>query len=233
MDEKTFLTHQASFMSNCEKLRPEFLNFYNQPCLGEDTLTSGFDTHYLYHVAWAMRKILKKPPKHHTDISSAINFAACLSAIIPTTFIDFRPADLKLTDLYCEGGDLSRSNTWEAEQFDSVSCMHVVEHIGLGRYGDELDVMADLRAITTLKKIVKPGGKLYFVVPVGKPAVFFNAHRVYQARNIIEYFSDKFELGEFYFIQGPQNLEPLTNCHFDYTLQFTYGCGCFEFTKII
>jgi hypothetical protein len=231
MDEAKYEIQQKTFLQQCKILRPEFSTFYKQPCLDEDTDISGFDTHYLYHVAWALRKIFKYAPERHTDISSAVNFSACLSALIPTTFIDYRPADIKLSNLDCAKGDLSDTSSWEAEKFESVSCMHVVEHIGLGRYGDNLDVMDDLKAMATLKKIVKAGGKLYFVVPTGRPAVFFNAHRVYLASKIIEYFSDQFTLDEFYFIPGPQNQAPLTNCSFEYTLQFMYGCGCFEFSK--
>jgi SAM-dependent methyltransferase len=231
MDKNVYNQQQQIFIHYCKSLRPEFSTFIEQPCLEDDTEATGFDTHYLYHVAWAVRKIIKASPNKHTDISSALNFSAFLSALIPTTFIDYRPADIELSNLHCQKGDLTDAGAWKPEQFDSISCMHVVEHIGLGRYGDNLDVNADLNAINTLKKIVKQNGKLYFVVPVGKPSINFNAHRIYLANKISEYFADQFELQEFYFIPGPQNMHPIVNCHFEYTLQFPYGCGCFEFRK--
>jgi hypothetical protein len=36
--------------------------------------------------------------------------------------------------------------------------MHVVEHIGLGRYGDPIDPDGDLKAISELKRVVQKRG---------------------------------------------------------------------------
>jgi hypothetical protein len=36
--------------------------------------------------------------------------------------------------------------------------MHVVEHIGLGRYGEPMDEQGDLKAIEELKRVLAPGG---------------------------------------------------------------------------
>lgn len=53
------------------------------------------------------------------------------------------------------------------------------EHDGLGRYGDPLDPDGDLKAMRTVKSIIRPGGLLYLAVPLGKDAITWNAHRVY------------------------------------------------------
>ena len=75
--------------------------------------------------------------------------------------------------------------------------MHVVEHIGLGRYGDPVDYDGDLKAIAELQRVLAPGGNLFFVVPVGQPRIMFNAHRVYSLRtDFVEAFNT-FELKEF------------------------------------
>ena len=80
-----------------------------------------------------------------------------------------------------------------------VSCMHVVEHVGLGCHGDPLDANGEpQKAISELeKRVVRPGGVLYFVVPTGVPGIFFNAHRVYAAQSVLGYFEDQFDLEEF------------------------------------
>ena len=52
--------------------------------------------------------------------------------------------------------------------------MHVIEHIGLGRYGDEMDPDGDLKAIDELKRVLSRKGDLLFVVPVGKPKIMYN-----------------------------------------------------------
>ena len=67
--------------------------------------------------------------------------------------------------------------------------MHVIEHIGLGRYGEKIDPMGDIKAISELIRILAPGGKLFFVVPIGKSRIEFNAHRIYDKEQVITYFS--------------------------------------------
>jgi hypothetical protein len=57
--------------------------------------------------------------------------------------------------------------------------MHVIEHIGLGRYGEALDPDGDLKAIRELVRVLAAGGNLLVVVPVGRPRIQFNAHRIY------------------------------------------------------
>ena len=76
---------------------------------------------------------------------------------------------------------------FESESIESLSCLHTVEHIGLGRYGDPIDYDGDLKAIRELKRVVVKGGSILFVVPVGKPKIIFNAHRIYSYEQIINY----------------------------------------------
>jgi len=47
--------------------------------------------------------------------------------------------------------------------------MNVVEHVGLGRYGEPLDPEGDIKAMRELRRVLAPGGSLLFVVPVGRP----------------------------------------------------------------
>jgi len=113
----------------------------------------------------------------------------------------------------------------------SLSCMHVVEHIGLGRYGDPLDPEGDLRSIAELKRVVAKGGQLLFVVPVGKPRIMFNAHRIYGFEQIIEYF-DGMTLREFALIpDDPDEGALIRNATREMANRQEYGCGCFAFVK--
>ena len=110
--------------------------------------------------------------------------------------------------------------------------MHVIEHCGLGRYGDIIDPSADLKAINELIRVLKPGGKLYFVSPIAsKPRINFNAHRVYSYEQIIKYFSD-LNLIEFALIPDDSKYGSLIRNPSQYILkQQHYACGCFLFTK--
>jgi hypothetical protein len=231
MDQNQYETQMQRFMADTIANRPEFGNtFHRWPILNEDTSATAFDAHYIYHVAWAIRKVRSLAPEHHVDFSSSLHFCTTVSALFPTTFFDFRPADLALENLKSLACDLTDPQL-DVGQHASVSCMHVVEHVGLGRYGDALDVNGDLKAIANLKKVVLPGGDLFFAVPAGKPSISFNAHRVYSINSILDYFSDSFSLTELYFIPGPAGMAPLLNPTFEQTLLFPYGCGCFHFKK--
>ena len=58
---------------------------------------------------------------------------------------------------------------------DSVSCLHALEHFGLGRYGDGIDVDGHVRGIENLAKLLSAGGRLYLSVPIGPQRIEFNA----------------------------------------------------------
>ena len=69
-----------------------------------------------------------------------------------------------------------------------MSCLHVAEHIGLGRYGDPLDPHGTEKAARQLERVLAPEGHLFFSLPVGRPRTAFNAHRVHDPQHIPELF---------------------------------------------
>jgi len=202
------------------------------PCLNDNSGTTPFDAHYIYHPAWAARILAKTKPAVHVDISSTLCFCSLLSAFIPVEFYDYRPADLKLTSLSSSSVDIV-SLPFSSNSIDSLSCMHTVEHIGLGRYGDLLDPEGDLKAIAELKRVLAVDGNLLFVVPIGGTAkIMFNAHRIYTYSQIVEYFSD-LQLLEFSLIPDiPQSKGLISNATEDDADMCSYGCGCFWFKKM-
>lgn len=200
------------------------------PCLTDKTTTTCFDRHYIYHLAWAARILANMRPAVHVDIASSLYFCSLMSAFIPITFYDYRPVDLQLNQLTSEQADLCLL-PFEDDSIQSLSCMHVVEHVGLGRYGDLLDPEGDLKAISELKRVLAQGGSLLFVIPVGKPKVVFNAHRIYSYEQITDYFSD-LELNEFALIvDNHENHDIIFQAEQELADSQTYGCGCFWFKK--
>jgi len=201
-------------------------------CLNDNTSNIKFDPHYTYHPAWAARCLARINPTKHIDISSILNFNVVLSAFVPTEFYDYRPAEVKnLSGLECKGADLN-CLPFADNSVESLSCMHTVEHVGLGRYGDEIDPDADLRAISELKRVIMPGGNILFVVPIGKPRIQYNAHRVYSYDMIMEYFAD-FELVEYSLIpDNAYDVGIIINATREQTDAQYYACGCFWFKKI-
>lgn len=200
------------------------------PVLFENIPYTRFDTHYIYHTAWAARKVQEIGAPEHVDISSSLYFSSIISAFIPVKFYDFRPAKLNLSNLVSAPANLSHLHM-ESNSIKSLSCMHTVEHVGLGRYGDAIDPEGDVGAAHELSRVVAKDGNLLFVVPIGKPRIQFNAHRIYSYKMVIDMFPE-LTLKEFSLI--PDNaLEKgiIYNATEAESDKQEYGCGCFWFIK--
>ncbi|KAK6746616.1 hypothetical protein RB195_000099 [Necator americanus] len=63
--------------------------------------------------------------------------------------------------------------------FDFVISFSSIEHSGLGRYGDPLDPIGDLREIWKITCFLKSKGYFYLGIPRGQDSVVFNLHRIY------------------------------------------------------
>ena len=199
-------------------------------CLEDRTTNTSFEPHYIYHPAWAMRIIAKNNPTKHIDISSTLTFCSTLSAFIPVEFYDYRPAKLNLSGLKSLHGDLMHL-PFEDNSVESISCMHTIEHVGLGRYGDPIDTDGDIKAIEELRRVTKVGGTLIFVTPVGKPVLEFNAHRIYSYDQVMSYFNG-FELMDFSLV--PDDFKErglISNSSKEEADKQNWGCGCFWFVK--
>jgi len=197
------------------------------PCLDDRISTTPFDQHYIYHPAWAARILATNKPEYHVDISSILSFSTIVSAFIPVKFYDYRPAEISLSGLGSESADLL-ALPFADGSIPSLSCMHTVEHIGLGRYGDPIDPGGDIKATRELIRVLKTGGDLLFVTPVGKPKIAFNAHRVYSHLQIMEYFST-LNLMEFSMIPDSGGL--IINADPEMVPLQEYACGCYWFRK--
>ncbi len=200
------------------------------PCLKDRNKTTTFDKQYVYHTAWAARKLKQTVPKEHIDISSLTYFSTLVSAFVPIKFYEYNPAEIDLDNLIHERADITNL-PFDDNSIKSLSSMHVVEHIGLGRYGDLLDVDGDLKAIEELKRVVAIDGNLLFVVPIGGEAkIMFNAHRIYAYEQVMSYFQN-FELVEFSLIPDQSDEAMIFNASKEQSDLQKCGCGCFLFKK--
>ncbi len=165
-----------------------FMDWY--PCLTDKTETTPLDPVYFYQDAWAARKIFENKPKHHYDVGSSAKTIAIISQFVPTTMVDIRPVELQLENLYFQKGSIL-DLPFEDNSIESISSLCVVEHIGLGRYGDPLDPVGSEKAIGELVRVTKPGGYIYFSVPVEREnRVYFNGHRSFSKKYLLHMFSN-------------------------------------------
>lgn len=201
------------------------------PILTDNTSETPIDSQYIYHTAWAARVLNEISPDIHIDISSRTTFNAIVSAFIPIEFYDIRPANITLDNLKCKKANITNLH-FADNSIESISCMHTIEHIGLGRYGDNIDPDGDLKAINELKRVCKVGGSILFVVPIsGIARLHFNAHRIYSYDMIIEYFK-YFKLVEFSLIPDNANdIGIIKNSSKKDADSQEYGLGLFWFEK--
>ena len=197
------------------------------PCIHDKTQTTPFDAHYFYQDIWAFKNIYETKPDYHVDVGSRVDFVGFLTAITRVVFIDIRPLMVTLENFESRKGNIL-SMPFKDNTIQSLSCLHVAEHIGLGRYGDPLDPLGTKKACEELTRTLAVGGNLYFSLPVGKSRLCFNAHRIHSPQQIIEYFS-KLELVEFSGIDDRGKFK--RNIDISMLENSNYACGLFNFTK--
>ena len=197
--------------------------------LDEDTpshTARDYDWTYLTHCSWAARALAKSKPRRHVDIGGYVYFAGLCSAFIPQfEFYDIRALDFPFGDLKCGRADLT-DLPFPDNSIPSLSCLHVLDHIGLGRYGDTLDAKGDIKAAKELARVLAPGGELLIVLPMDeKSRIAFNAHRLLSFKQATVLFEGL-------------NLSEFTMLYEQKIIQSGFGfpkdtyTGCFVWTKL-
>jgi hypothetical protein len=199
------------------------------PHLNDDTPETGFDPHYVLHTSWAARVLAKTKPEVHVSFGDSLYFVGIASAFTAVTFCDIRKSGLPFRDIKENSADLTDLPSSWSGTLESISCMHVLEHIGLGRYGDTLDASGDRKAAAELTRVLAPGGQLLMVVPMEEPPrVCFNAHRLYSYSQVMDLFPE-LSLMEFTLITTEGQL--FENADPNLLAGRKYCCGCFRYAK--
>lgn len=159
------------------------------PQIHDRTATSPIDSHYFHQDVWAARRVAELGPPRHVDVGSRVDYVGFLTAIAPVTFVDIRPLEVDIEGLTSVAGSIVEM-PFEDQSLPSLSCLHVAEHIGLGRYGDPLDPDGTRKAAWELQRVLAPEGQLLFSGPVGRPRTCFNAHRIHAPRDVVEMFPE-------------------------------------------
>jgi len=221
-----FFSHWIRYAKseNAQKIRVLDL----QPCLGDWSTHTPFDAHYFYQGAWLARRVRAAKIIKHVDIGSSVLTISVLSAHVETVFVDYRPLKVSLPGLTSIAGNILDLQ-FPDDSIESLSCLHVIEHIGLGRYGDPIDPLGSVKAALELQRVVSRGGSLYLSLPVGRERVCFNAHRVHSPISVLQMFP-QLKLIEFSYVDDAgqfcemKSVEDAVSCE--------YGCGMFHFQKM-
>ncbi len=161
------------------KLRPCLYDWYEE---GGSTRNE-----YFLQDLYVAQKIHRGNPKRHVDIGSRVDgFVAHIASFREIEVFDIRPITSQIPGVVFSQADLMSPTNLIAGYCDSLSCLHALEHFGLGRYGDPIDPKGSDSGLTNMAKILQPSGLFYLSVPIGRERVEFNAHRVFNPLSLIQ-----------------------------------------------
>lgn len=185
--------------------------------------------HYFHQDLWAAQRVYSAKPARHVDVGSRIDgFVAHVLTFMPVEVVDIRPLSSHVPGLQFIRGDMCRLDGFDAGSVISLSCLHAVEHAGLGRYGDPVAPRAWAAALAELARVLAPGGRFYLGTPIGRQRLHFNSERVFSPRTILGAlpgltlvsFSAVNDAGDF-----------VAAADLDGFASADYSCGLFELTK--
>ncbi len=166
------------------------------PILDEKAEASGNLGGYFLQDLTVASWIHQEAPVRHVDVGSRLDgFVGHLAVFREVDVLDIRAASTEVRNVNFIQLDLMRDLPPSfAECTDSLSCLHTLEHFGLGRYGDSLNPLGHLVGLEQLKRMVKSGGTLYLSVPLGRERIEFNAHRIFSPETLLGWFPDGWKI---------------------------------------
>jgi SAM-dependent methyltransferase len=194
------------------------------PIFSERIYYSRLDPVYFYQDAWCAQKVFRATPESHVDIASNFKLVSILAQFTPITFVDINQPRLIIPNVQYKKGDI-RGLPFKDNSLNSLSSLCVIEHIGLGRYGDEIDAFGSEKAGQELARVLAPQGRLYLSLPVDEEnRLYHNAHRAFTADYVKNTLCQGLVLINEQYIYGDQ-------WESTYDPAKGFGTGLFEFTK--
>lgn len=210
-----------------------------EPRLGDNDAPAGALGEYFWQDLFVAKRVIELSPARHIDIGSRIDgFVAHLACTRTIEVIDIRPLAEKIPGVSFHQVDITNLPENWVSAADCVTCLHSIEHFGLGRYGDALDAGGWKSGLRNLARIVRPGGTLILSTPVGHQRVKFNSHRIFHPATIAGFgASIGLQVSQFFHhtYDSPPD-SPITRSSdlekdFSRLASMKYGLGIFEFKK--
>jgi SAM-dependent methyltransferase len=232
-----------SFLREYRMLKKQTMNgpddfpfgiFY--PCIEERFQESGTASgHYFHQDLLVAGKIFRNNPVKHVDIGSRVDgFVSHIASFREIEVFDIRKLTIQIDNIIFKQADLMDPKLNLPDYCDSLSCLHALEHFGLGRYGDKIDYHGHLLGWQNIYNVLKRNGKLYFSVPIGRQRIEFNAHRVFSLDYLLKMMKDRYQIDSFSYVNDAGDLiknADLNNDSIENNFSCHYGCGIFELTK--
>jgi SAM-dependent methyltransferase len=192
--------------------------------------------HYFHQDLLVAKRVFQNNPVKHVDIGSRIDgFVAHVASFRKIEVFDIRDLDSQIPNIYFKRADICSKEFDLVDYCDSVSSLHVIEHLGLGRYGDKVDCNSHLKGLNNIYSLLKTGGKFYFSVPIGEQRIEFNAHRVFSVKYLLNILEGRYNMDSFSYVDDGGDLFKdvrLNSDEIENNYSCIYGCGIFELTKV-
>jgi len=221
----------------------DFLVQRNYPVFVDKYTNSGItEGAYFHQDLLVARRIFENNPNLHVDIGSRVDgFVAHVASFRHITVLDIRPLENKIKNISFLQMDIMEPLKNELiESCDSISCLHALEHFGLGRYGDQINYNGYIVGLENIYKMLKFNGKLYLSVPIGLPQrIEFHAHRIFSIKFLLDQFQENYFVENFSLVDDYGKLhENISLCQKDIDENYRIngngvnGVGIFEMRKI-
>lgn len=225
-----FVLHWLKFRKNYSG------NMRLLPCLCDWYHEAGTTKNeYFLQDLYVAQKVFRANPEKHVDIGSRIDgFVAHIASFREIEIFDIRPVECPIPGVEFKQADLMNPPESIIESCDSLSCLHALEHFGLGRYGDRLDPYGYATGLGNMARVIRQGGLFYLSVPIGKERVEFNAHRIFDPHSIVRLAAaNDLALREFAWIGSSRELVQ-SKCpeqDMEKLRKLNYSLGIFTFFK--
>jgi SAM-dependent methyltransferase len=206
------------------------------PCLSDRYEPSGVGSgDYFHQDLYVAQLIHRANPERHVDVGSRVDgFVAHVASFRAVEVFDIRELRTSAANITFRQRDIMQERPDLDAYTDSLSCLHTLEHFGLGRYGDPVDYEGHLKGWENLSRMVKRGGVFYFATPIGPQRIEFDAHRVFAVPYLVDLCSRDFEIERFAYIGDDGELrvdqDPRGEAA-QRSFGCRYGCGIFVLRK--
>lgn len=146
--------------------------------LNEDGESAGdISGQYFWQDLIVAQWVLKQNKSEIVDIGSRIDgYVSNVAASRQLSVVDIRPLNTQIPNVEFIHEDIL--NIKMNRVFEIVTSLHTIEHIGLGRYGDQINPQGHKKAFVALTKLVTRGGNLVVSFPISSQTeVEFNGQR--------------------------------------------------------
>lgn len=206
------------------------------PCYGDRFEEAGTARgHYFHQDLYVAQLLHAAKPVRHVDVGSRIDgFVAHVASFRALDVLDLRSVRSSAANITFYTRDIAEEDhSWD-DCCDSLSCLHAIEHFGLGRYGGEIELDAWRRAWANMIRMVSEGGTIYLSTVIGPQRVEFDAHRVFAVPTIVDLVEEKCSIrsvayvddaGELHRDVDPKGPDALNS------FGCAFGCAIFEIRR--